>query len=233
LLEVGSGLGYLTYSLAKSGYNIRGLELSTKAVAAAQKRYGDLYDAGDLFELTRSAPGAYDVVILTEVIEHLSDPLSFLAAARGLLAPGGVILLTTPNKSLYPPTSYWQTDNPPVHLWWFSEASMRQMAIGLGMQIHFGDFTAFNAGRMFGRPAGPPDSNYCAPILDAEGGVALRGQPGRGLAARRKTAKLLGEALSDRLWTLREQARGARTFFRQRAHLAYSRSYSMGVALSN
>lgn len=232
MLEIGSGLGYLTYSLAKSGYNIRGLELSTKAVAAARARYGDLYDAGDLFQLTRSAPGTYDVVILTEVIEHLSDPISFLEAARGLLAPGGVILLTTPNKSLYPAKTYWQTDNPPVHLWWFSEASMRQIAIRLEMQIHFGDFTAFNTGRMVGRPAGPPDPQFCPPILDADGGVVLRGEPGKRLAARRATAKVLGEALSNRVWTLRDQARGAPRFFRERAHLAYARSYSMGVALS-
>ncbi|MGC1442129.1 MAG: hypothetical protein WA888_16095, partial [Burkholderiaceae bacterium] len=55
----------------------------------------------------------------------------------------GVILITTPNKSYYPPSSIWQTESPPVHLWWFSETSLRIIAKKVGMRARLWDFSPY------------------------------------------------------------------------------------------
>jgi SAM-dependent methyltransferase len=143
LLEVGSGLGYLTFSLKRTGYNIVGLDISQTAIAMAKESFGPLYTCCDLFEYANSHTGEYDVVVLTEVFEHVPDPFRFLESLILLVRTGGKIILTTPNKSLYPRDVIWATDLPPIHLWWFSEESIRLIAEKKGLGVQFIDFSPF------------------------------------------------------------------------------------------
>lgn len=150
VLEVGSGLGYLTWALHAAGYQVRGLELSTRAVDAARARFGDHYTVHDISRADPSFDGAA-VVIMTEVLEHVTDPGALLASVARLLRPGGTALVTTPNKSAAPRNAYWLTDNPPVHLWWFSETTLRLLATRAGLHVSFGATASRKA-----RPALPP-----------------------------------------------------------------------------
>lgn len=136
VVEVGSGLGYLTFALHRAGYDVRGFELSARAVAAARARFGDLYEVCDVTRVDAPA-GVADAVILTEVLEHVADPCALLGSIGRMLKPEGIALITTPNKSAVPRAAYWQTDNPPVHFWWFSETAMRRMAERAGLTIYF------------------------------------------------------------------------------------------------
>ena len=140
ILEVGSGLGYLTYSLNKAGYNVTGMDVSQTAVNQAVKNFGEHYICKDLFEFARHSPESFDIVILTEVIEHVGDPLAFIKAIFGLLKPGCRTIITTPNKSFFPPEVIWASDLPPVHCWWFSEDSMNYIAGKLKAGINFINF---------------------------------------------------------------------------------------------
>lgn len=144
ILELGSGFGYLTYALHKSGYDIKGLEISSVAVEEATRRYGDLFICGDAFEFSQKSGSIYDVVILTEVIEHVPNPQALLSAIDAMLKPGGKVIITTPNKTPYPSDILWETEPPPIHLWWFSEQSMAFFAKLLGYQCSFIDFTEFS-----------------------------------------------------------------------------------------
>ncbi len=137
VLEVGSGFGYLTFALHAAGYQVRGLELSSRAVEAARDRFGDLYAVHDISRADPGVDGA-DVVVMTEVLEHVTDPAALIASLARLLRPGGTALVTTPNKSAAPRNAYWLTDNPPVHLWWFSETTLRQLGARAGLQVSFG-----------------------------------------------------------------------------------------------
>lgn len=137
VLEVGSGLGYLTYSLNAAGFRVRGLELSSRAVEAARARFGDHYAVHDISRADPAIDGA-DVVVMTEVLEHVADPAALLASIARVLRPGGTALVTTPNKSAAPRHAYWLTDNPPVHLWWFSETTLRLLAAKAGLHVSFG-----------------------------------------------------------------------------------------------
>ena len=145
VLEIGSGLGYLTYSLNVAGYNTLGLDISSTAVMQAVSNFGEFYVCGDLFEYSEQFEGSYDVVIMSEVIEHVQHPVDFVEALLRLLKPEGRAIITTPNKSIYPSNVIWKTENPPIHFWWFSEDSLRFILKKKNVKIEFIDFTKFHA----------------------------------------------------------------------------------------
>jgi 2-polyprenyl-3-methyl-5-hydroxy-6-metoxy-1,4-benzoquinol methylase len=148
ILEIGSGLGYLTYALKKTGYDCFGIDVSLRAVEAARRDFGDLFFHMDIMEMPIDDRGTFDFVIATELIEHIVDPKKVLGKAKKLLRPGGRLILTTPNKDLYSDCFVWHTDLPPVHLWWFSKNSMRTLAWSLGMTVRFVDFSEFYGWRL-------------------------------------------------------------------------------------
>lgn len=146
--EIGSGLGYLTFALQRAGINAMGLDISETAVLAATKHFGPHYRVAPGGGVSNIGSGTAAAVIMTELIEHVEKPEALLADIRRVLRPGGLVLITTPNKSIFPIGAYWKTENPPVHFWWFSETSMRNMAARQNFEIAFFDFTAFNSFHM-------------------------------------------------------------------------------------
>jgi len=143
ILEIGSGLGYLTYSLIMADYKAIGLDVSQTAVSLAANTFGDHFICKDLFEYAKTHPESYDIVILTEVIEHVSKPLDFIGSIIRLLKPGGRAIITTPNKSFYPSEVIWASDLPPVHCWWLGEESMNFIAEKLDVGISFINFSKY------------------------------------------------------------------------------------------
>jgi SAM-dependent methyltransferase len=142
-LEVGSGLGYLTFALQKAGYNVQGIDISIEAVTNAQAKFGNFYICDDLLTYANEKPNQYDVIIMTEVIEHLNNPQAFIGATYKLLRAHGACIITTPNKSFYPHNATWLTDAPPIHCWWFSENSLEHIAHRYKMQLQFVDFKEY------------------------------------------------------------------------------------------
>jgi 2-polyprenyl-3-methyl-5-hydroxy-6-metoxy-1,4-benzoquinol methylase len=143
ILEIGSGLGYLTYSLICANYDTVGIDISENAVQQAIKIFGDHYICANLFEFAQYHAESFDVVILTEVIEHVDMPLDFIESIKRLLKPSGRAIITTPNKSLYPSDIIWATDLPPVHFWWFSEESIKYIGRAKNLTIDFINFRKY------------------------------------------------------------------------------------------
>jgi len=125
VLEVGSGLGYLTYALAQSGYRATGIDISRNAVDSARARFGDLFIHADVAEYAARHAGRFDAVIACELLEHVVDPVAFVRIALSLIKPSGQLIVTTPNRMVFDPDVLWETDLPPVHFWWHSEDSLR------------------------------------------------------------------------------------------------------------
>ncbi len=171
--ELGSGLGYLTFALRHAGINATGLDLSEAAISAAIKHFGPCYRVESADGVSSIESGTAAAVILTELIEHVEKPEALLADTRRILRPGGFALVTTPNKSMFPIGAYWKTENPPVHSWWFSETSIRNMAARQNLEIEFFDFTEFNSFKV-GRiePSNAAVVHRSQPSLD-ENGTAL------------------------------------------------------------
>jgi hypothetical protein len=61
-----------------------------------------------------------------------------------MLKEKGSIIVTTPNKSVTEQGNPWSTELPPVHLWWFSEQSMKAIANNIAAEVAFVDFTSYN-----------------------------------------------------------------------------------------
>ncbi|MBC7489460.1 MAG: methyltransferase domain-containing protein [Glaciimonas sp.] len=142
ICEVGCGQGYLTYALVNAGYNAIGLDISKKAIELAKIRYGDHYHATDLKAFIETHGRKPSYIISSELIEHLSDPVLFIGEMLDCLAPGGSLILTTPNK-LPTDNQIWDTELPPVHLWHFSRRGLIGIARQLSSGIEFVNLSEF------------------------------------------------------------------------------------------
>jgi SAM-dependent methyltransferase len=232
IIEVGSGLGYLTYAIAKRGYAIHGMDISEQAVHNAADRFGDLYFCDDLFEFSKKAAATYDIVIMTEVLEHTDDPIAFVNALRFLLRPGGVLLLTTPNKSVGSASAIWQSDSPPVHLWWFSESSARQIAIKTSMNLELWDFSEFNARQVLGIPIPVTHHFPNKPFLRQDGEPAVTISIDTPSFLRRIKSTRFAKRHLASVFELLHRFRRTKPFMITRMHLMGSRANSIGIVLT-
>lgn len=112
VLEAGFGAGYGAMILAEAGAAaVTAVDIDSRAVRQAQQRFSDprvQFLLDDCQRLTQ-APGPYDVVCCFETIEHLPEPQRFLEAVVRVLAPDGLLVISTPDRASSPP----QVDNRP------------------------------------------------------------------------------------------------------------------------
>jgi len=108
VLDVGCGGGILSESMAGLGANVTGIDLSDKALQVAKLH---LLESGNQVDYRKVAveklaaeqPEHYDVVTCLEMLEHVPDPSSVIAACAKLVKPDGWIFLSTLNRN---PKSY-------------------------------------------------------------------------------------------------------------------------------
>lgn len=97
VLDVGCGNGFLTSKLATQGFEVIGLDESEDGVALARASYPNIrFEVCSAYTDFRKLFGEVDIVVASEVIEHLYQPQRFLENAFHVLKPGGAIILTTP-----------------------------------------------------------------------------------------------------------------------------------------
>lgn len=100
-VDVGCGAGLLCEPLARLGGAVTGVDAAAENIAAASAHAAGSgltidYRCGDLAALDL---GAFDLVTSMEVIEHVADKAAFVAALAASLAPGGLMILSTPNRT--------------------------------------------------------------------------------------------------------------------------------------
>ncbi len=104
-IDVGCGAGLLTEPLARMGAAVTGVDAAAGNIAVASAhaagqglaidyRCGDIGDSG-----FADALGQFDLVTSMEVIEHVADPHLFLTSLAARLADGGLMILSTPNRT--------------------------------------------------------------------------------------------------------------------------------------
>lgn len=100
VLEVGCFLGHYCHYFQGRGLQVTGVDISPEVIKEGQKLYPnlDLRCVGDVWPMDLQ-DGRYDVVIASEVIEHVLHPNDFLKTIKRALAPNGRLLLTTQNSN--------------------------------------------------------------------------------------------------------------------------------------
>ncbi len=101
VLDVGCGAGLLCEPLSRLGGRVTGVDAAPENIEVARTHAAasglDIdYHAGELDDQNL---GAYDMVSSMEVIEHVADPAAFIRQLVERLAPGGLMLLSTPNRT--------------------------------------------------------------------------------------------------------------------------------------
>ena len=108
VIDVGCGGGLLSEGMAALGAQVTGIDLSEKALAIARLH---LYESGHAIDyrlvsaevMAAEAAASADVVTCLEMLEHVPDPASTVAACAEMVKPGGQVFLSTLNRN---PKSY-------------------------------------------------------------------------------------------------------------------------------
>lgn len=100
ILDFGCGTGdHVTYPLARLGHRVLGVDMHEPSIQEAQRRYplpNLLFRTARLESLIQEGV-AVDLIICSEVLEHLQQPQDCLILLRRLLKPNGAVIITTPN----------------------------------------------------------------------------------------------------------------------------------------
>jgi len=104
VLDVACGEGYGSALLARAAREVTGVDVSAQAIAHARKEYAALANARFVEASCMELPfagAAFDLVVSFETLEHIAGQDRFLDEIARVLAPGGVLLLSSPDKREY------------------------------------------------------------------------------------------------------------------------------------
>ena len=99
-LDVGCGAGLLAEPLARLGANVTAIDPAAELIAAARDHAaGQGLEIDYCVSAAENVAGTFDLITAMEVIEHTADPQQFLQDLARRLAPGGLLILSTPNAT--------------------------------------------------------------------------------------------------------------------------------------
>ena len=145
VLDVGCGSGEIAAIVRdRCSAQVVGIEPDPQRAERSRGRGLQVYLA-DLNQALIHELGPFDVVLLADVLEHLSDPQAMLLLSREALRPGGAVIISVPNvahwsvranlffrgKFKYEPSGIMDA----THLRWFTEASIKSLVASSGFKV--------------------------------------------------------------------------------------------------
>lgn len=127
LLDLGCGPGTFSIAARARGWTTVGLDINATSVAHCRAR--GLEVIGGAFPHPALAGQSFDVVAMNDFLEHLTDPVGALRTVHDLLAPGGVVFISTPDvgSAMARLTgSRWLHLKPNEHLVYFDRRTIRR-----------------------------------------------------------------------------------------------------------
>ncbi|MAU13602.1 MAG: hypothetical protein CL607_27545 [Anaerolineaceae bacterium] len=138
LLDVGCAMGFFIDEASKRGWQVEGMDVSHFAVQYVKERFGHKAYQGSLKTLDLEE-GAYDLVTMFDVIEHVPDPKGYMVEVGKLLKSGGIFELATPDVDSIPAKltgkrwiGYKLSEE---HVYYFSVNTLRQMLDYAGFDV--------------------------------------------------------------------------------------------------
>jgi len=164
ILELGAGTGHNLAMLSRFG-EVEASELDPIARDLASERLGRPVKEAALPDLSMFPESRYDLIALLDVLEHVADDKSTLAAILGRLKPGGALLLTVPAN----PWMWSAHDAAHHHHRRYQKAEIERLALDAGYEIDL--LSPFNsllfppiaAVRLVGKLTGKDDSDDTMP----------------------------------------------------------------------
>jgi SAM-dependent methyltransferase len=159
LLDVGCGVGTALEVARELGFEAEGVELNQELSKIVREKGFIVYN--DFIE-NLSFESKYDIILMMDLIEHLTAPLDVLNSLKNNLTDDGIIIIYTPNhsslivtlfKMLYllgykKPAALTFASN---HISFFDVNSIKVAALNCGMKINYQFFEVFKSQRMGGR----------------------------------------------------------------------------------
>jgi len=105
LIDIGCGGGLLAEPMARLGFDVTAIDASAENIGTARAHADEQgleigYRAATAEQLLEEGAGPFDVVLAMEVVEHVADPAAFLQTCARLVAPGGVMVTATLNRTV-------------------------------------------------------------------------------------------------------------------------------------
>ena len=133
-LDIGCGDGAVMARLQAFGAHVQGMDLDPQSVAVAESRCGagtcTVSTLDQYVDSRLECDDRFDLVSFFEVLEHQVDPGKFLAQVARLVAPGGIVAGSVPDRDRFLAFIDRRVDRgdlPPHHHLWFSLTAMRSM----------------------------------------------------------------------------------------------------------
>lgn len=148
LLDVGCGEGWLLDKFYQEKAAVRGIDFSSFALLKFHPHLKSYFEQGNVYDLLAkdiNLGNTYDIIVLVNVIEHVTDPVDLLDRLKRLLVKKGILVIVAPNdfsdlheyllKEKLIDHPFWLAF--PDHLSYFNKISMENLLNDLGFNMEF------------------------------------------------------------------------------------------------
>lgn len=128
-LDVGCNCGFAVKAALNLGLDAHGIDIDAVAVETSRTGFGPYFSTRSIEEYAASGEHA-DIIHTSEVIEHVPEPDSFVAALRTTLDDGGILFLTAPDGGHWNKPkdfSQWRMVTPPSHIVYYTKKGLRHL----------------------------------------------------------------------------------------------------------
>ncbi len=137
LLDIGCATGYLLEVAKKRGFDPYGVELNAFSAKQAKALFGDEHIHCGELDTAPFAAESFDVIVMSDLLEHVRQPSVLLEKARRLLKPGGALTVMAPNVGGLSHKVLRQnwTDFKTEHLFYFTPATLSRALAQAGFKV--------------------------------------------------------------------------------------------------